>query len=53
MQHIAGWEQQFHKPVITTNQAALWAMMGVMQLSTPLPDLGRLLAQMPRAPLPM
>jgi maleate isomerase len=44
---IATWEQQFHKPVITTNQAALWAMMRVMQMATPLPGLGRLLAQMP------
>ena len=47
MRFIAGWEQQFHKPVITTNQAALWAMMGVMQIKTPLPGLGRLLEQMP------
>jgi maleate isomerase len=44
---IAAWEQQFHKPVVTTNQAALWAMMGVMKMATPLPGLGRLLAQMP------
>lgn len=47
MRSIATWEQQFQKPVITTNQAALWAMMGVMQVATPLPGLGRLLAQMP------
>ena len=47
MRYIAAWEQQFHKPVITTNQAALWAMMGVMNIATPLPGLGRLLAQMP------
>jgi maleate cis-trans isomerase len=47
MQHIAAWEQQFHKPVITTNQAALWAMMGVMKIATPLPGLGCLLEQMP------
>jgi maleate cis-trans isomerase len=47
MQHIAAWEQQFHKPVITTNQAALWAMLGVMQITTPLPGLGRLLEQLP------
>jgi hypothetical protein len=33
--------------VVTTNQAALWAMMGVMKMATPLSDLGRLLAQMP------
>ena len=44
---IAAWEQQFQKPVVTTNQAALWAMMGVMKMATPLPGLGRLLAQMP------
>jgi maleate isomerase len=49
MKFIAGWEQQFHKPVITTNQAALWAMMGVMHINTPLPGLGRLLEQMPAA----
>jgi maleate cis-trans isomerase len=49
MQYIAGWEQQFHKPVITTNQAALWAMLGVMHIKTPLPGLGRLLEQMPAA----
>lgn len=46
MTFIAGWEQQFHKPVITTNQAALWAMLGVMKINTPLPGLGRLLEQM-------
>jgi maleate isomerase len=44
---IAAWEQQFQKPVVTTNQAALWAMLGVMKIATPLPGLGRLLAQMP------
>ena len=47
MRSIAAWEQQFQKPVVTTNQAALWAMMGVMKIATPLPGLGRLLAQMP------
>lgn len=44
---IAAWEQQFQKPVVTTNQAALWAMLGVMKMATPLPGLGRLLDQMP------
>jgi maleate cis-trans isomerase len=47
MRFIAAWERQFHKPVITTNQAALWAMMGVMNIKTPLPGLGRLLEQLP------
>lgn len=49
MRFIAGWERQFQKPVITTNQAALWAMMGVMKIKDPLPGLGRLLEQMPPA----
>jgi maleate isomerase len=45
---IAAWERAFHKPVITTNQAALWAVLGIMKLDDPLPGLGRLLEQMPR-----
>jgi maleate cis-trans isomerase len=47
LRSIAAWEQQFQKPVVTTNQAALWAMMGVMKIATPLPVLGRLLEHMP------
>lgn len=47
MQFIAAWERQFRKPVVTTNQAALWAMMGVMHITAPLPGLGRLLEEMP------
>jgi len=47
MRFIAAWEQQCQKPVVTTNQAALWAMMGVMKMATPLPGLGRLLELMP------
>lgn len=47
MSSIAAWERQFNKPVVTTNQAALWAMMGVMDIKTPLPGLGCLLEQMP------
>lgn len=47
MRHIAGWEREFRKPVITTNQAALWATLRVMQIGDSLPDLGHLLAQMP------
>ena len=43
MPHIAGWEQEFGKPVITTNQAALWAMLRVMGWPEPLPGLGKLL----------
>jgi maleate cis-trans isomerase len=48
MPWIATWEQALGKPVITTNQAALWGALGVMKLNYPLPGLGRLLEQMPR-----
>ena len=47
MDWIAGWERQFGKPVITTNQAALWLMMKTMGVDTPLPGKGRLLEQLP------
>ena len=49
MDSIAAWEQQFGKPVITTNQAALWAVMRAMRISTPLSGKGRLLEQLPEA----
>ena len=52
MRFIAGWEREFRKPVITTNQAALWAMFGAMRITDPLPGLGRLLEQMPHGPVP-
>lgn len=47
MPHIAPWEERFGKPVISTNQAVLWAMLQVMKVSDPLPGLGRLLEAMP------
>ena len=47
MDFIAGWERTFGKPVITTNQAALWAVMKTMKVDTPLPGKGRLLEQLP------
>jgi maleate cis-trans isomerase len=47
MSAIDAWEQQFGKPVITTNQAALWAILRAMAIATPIPSKGRLLAQMP------
>jgi maleate cis-trans isomerase len=49
MDRIAAWEQQFGKPVITTNQAALWAILRAMRISTPLSGKGRLLQQMPES----
>ena len=47
MDWIAAWERQFAKPVITTNQAALWAVLQTMKFGTPLPGKGRLLEQLP------
>jgi maleate cis-trans isomerase len=44
MSFVPEWEREFGKPVITTNQAALWAMMGIMGVTEKLPGLGRLLA---------
>jgi len=44
---IAPWERQFGKPVITTNQATLWAVLRAMRITTPLSGKGRLLEQMP------
>jgi maleate cis-trans isomerase len=40
---IPGWEREFKKPVVTTNQAALWAMRRRLGSSEPFPGLGRLL----------
>lgn len=47
MTHVPMWEREFGKPVVTTNGAALWAMMRIMGVSEPLPGLGRLLEEMP------
>ncbi len=49
MKFVAAWEEQFHKPVVTTNQAAVWAMLTVMKVEDPVPGLGRLLTDMPAA----
>jgi maleate isomerase len=47
MDRIAAWERQFHKPVITTNQATLWAVLQTLKVATPLPGKGQLLQQLP------
>jgi maleate isomerase len=47
LDRIAPWEQRFGKPVITTNQATLWAALNVMRIATPLTGRGRLLEQLP------
>jgi maleate isomerase len=44
MASLDGWEQEFKKPVITTNQAALWAVRQRLGSSDRFPGLGRLLA---------
>jgi len=44
MSFVAAWEREFGKPVITTNQAALWAMMRSMGVREALQGLGQLLA---------
>jgi len=43
MASIEGWEREFGKPVITTNQAALWATLRRLGSADRLPGLGRLL----------
>jgi maleate cis-trans isomerase len=48
MDWFAPWERQFGKPVITTNQATLWAVLRAMGISTPLAGRGQLLEQMPK-----
>jgi len=47
MNWVAEWEREFGKPVVTTNGATLWAVIGMMKASEKLPGLGRLLEQMP------
>jgi maleate isomerase len=44
MTHIGKWEREFNKPVVTTNQAALWATRQRLGSSDPMPGLGKLLA---------
>jgi maleate cis-trans isomerase len=44
---IERWEHRFGKPVVTTNQAALWAVMRAMKIATPLAGWGRLLREQP------
>ena len=45
---IDPWEQTFGKPVITTNQATLWGVLGAMKRTAPMSGMGRLLKQMPQ-----
>jgi len=47
MASIAGWEREFGKPVVTTNQAALWAMLRQLAPGERFRGLGRLLEEAP------
>ena len=47
MTFISEWEHAVGKPVITTNQAALWAMIRIIRANETLPGFGRLLEEMP------
>ena len=43
MAAIAGWEREFGKPVVTTNQASFWAMLTMLNTGDKVPGYGRLL----------
>jgi maleate cis-trans isomerase len=43
MHAIADWERQFRKPVITTNQSAMWAIFRALGTHDQIPGYGRLL----------
>src|ERR1700752_3560433 len=47
MTSIAGWEREFGKPVVATNQASFWAMLRFFGASDRIPGFGRLLAEVP------
>ncbi len=47
MSFVSEWERAIGKPVITSNQAALWAMLQIMRVDDKLPGLGKLLDEMP------
>ena len=47
MNSIAGWEREFGKPVVTTNQASFWAMIQMLKTGDRIPGFGRLLEEAP------
>lgn len=47
MPSIAAWEHEFSKPVVTTNQAAVWGILQTLGVRDRIPGLGRLLDEMP------
>jgi maleate isomerase len=44
---ISAWEEEFQKPVVTTNQASFWSMLRAFNAREGLPGFGRLLAELP------
>lgn len=48
MGSIAGWEGEFKKPVITTNQAVVWAVLHRLGSADTISGVGRLLETPPR-----
>ena len=44
---VAAWERELKKPVVTTNQASMWAMLRAFNSADRLPAFGRLLAELP------
>ncbi len=47
MASIAAWEGEFGKPVVTTNQASLWAMLDILKTGDRIAGFGRLLEEAP------
>jgi maleate cis-trans isomerase len=47
MDSIEGWEREFKKPVVTTNQASFWAMLRHFNTGDRVPTFGRLLKEVP------
>jgi maleate isomerase len=47
MPHIAAWEREFGKPVVTTNQASVWAVLRALAPHERLAGFGRLLETVP------
>jgi maleate cis-trans isomerase len=47
MSSVAAWEREFKKPVVTTNQASVWAMLRALKSADRLQGFGRLLEEVP------
>jgi maleate cis-trans isomerase len=44
---IATWERRFNKPIVTSNQATMWAIFRALDPTARLPGYGRLLEDLP------